>query len=71
MSTAFSVGLGDYLCTSRNIIYALIDGRGSGNRGRKLMHAVYRRLGTVEIHDQIEVARYVAMLDHAVCHVLN
>ena len=57
MTTAFSVAFGDYLCTSRNIIYALVDGRGSGNQGRKLMHAVYRRLGTVEIQDQITVAK--------------
>lgn len=57
VTTAFSVAFGDYLCSSRNIIYALIDGRGSGRNGRKQMHAVYRRLGTVEIQDQISVAK--------------
>ncbi|XP_052125310.1 venom dipeptidyl peptidase 4 [Frankliniella occidentalis] len=59
ISTAFSVTFGDYLCTSRNIVYALIDGRGSGHNGRRQMHAVYRRLGTVEIQDQIAVAKHL------------
>ncbi|XP_034234711.1 venom dipeptidyl peptidase 4-like isoform X2 [Thrips palmi] len=59
VTTAFSVAFGDYLCTNRKIIYALIDGRGSGRNGRKKMHALYRHLGTVEIQDQIAVADQV------------
>ncbi|KAK3915564.1 Venom dipeptidyl peptidase 4 [Frankliniella fusca] len=59
ISTAFSVTFGDYLCTSRHIVYALIDGRGSGHNGRSQMHAVYLHLGTVEIQDQISVAKHL------------
>lgn len=57
VTTAFSVAFGDYLCSNRKIIYALIDGRGSGRNGRRKMHAVYRHLGTAEIRDQIDVAK--------------
>jgi dipeptidyl aminopeptidase/acylaminoacyl peptidase len=46
-----------YLVSSENVIYVSIDGRGSGFRGDDFMHAVYRRLGTVEVQDQIEVIK--------------
>ncbi|XP_037901190.1 venom dipeptidyl peptidase 4 isoform X1 [Glossina fuscipes] len=48
---------GSYLSSNRSVIYAKIDGRGSGLRGEKLLHSVYLKLGTVEITDQIEVTR--------------
>lgn len=50
---------GSYLSSNRSVIYAKIDGRGSGLRGEKLLHSVYLKLGTVEITDQIEVTRWV------------
>lgn len=55
ISDAFSLGWGAYLTTNRSIIYALIDGRGSGLKGDDMRFSVYRRLGTVEIEDQILV----------------
>jgi len=61
ISDAFTLGWGAYLTTNRSIIYGLIDGRGSGLKGDKLKFSVYRRLGTVEIFDQIEVT--AALLD--------
>lgn len=45
------------MVSSRNIIYAKIDGRGSGLRGDENLFALYRKLGTVEVHDQIETAQ--------------
>ncbi|KDR23986.1 hypothetical protein L798_07923, partial [Zootermopsis nevadensis] len=53
ISDAFTLGWGAYLTTNRSVIYALIDGRGSGLKGDEMRFSVYRRLGTVEIYDQI------------------
>lgn len=46
-----------YLASTENIIVASFDGRGSGYQGDKLMHAIYQRLGTDEVEDQITAAR--------------
>lgn len=54
VTNKWSIDWGSYLVSSRNIIYAKIDGRGSGLRGDKNLFALYRKLGTVEVHDQIE-----------------
>ncbi|KAM7358770.1 dipeptidyl peptidase 4 omega isoform 3-T6 [Cochliomyia hominivorax] len=51
------VDWGTYLSSNQSVIYAKIDGRGSGLRGEKLLHSVYQKLGTVEITDQIDVTR--------------
>lgn len=55
----FSLGYKQFLITSRNVIYCQIDGRGSGNKGKKMLFEINNRLGTVEIEDQIEVTRYL------------
>ncbi|KAG8229724.1 hypothetical protein J437_LFUL007899 [Ladona fulva] len=55
----FTADWGTYMATNRSVIYAAIDGRGSGNNGNKLLFANYRNLGTVEIEDQINVTRYL------------
>lgn len=34
-----------------------IQGRGSSRKGHKHMHAVYGKLGSVEVQDQIEVMK--------------
>ena len=46
-----------YLTTSESIIYALIDGRGSGFRGDDLLYEVYYNLGGPEVEDQLDVTR--------------
>ncbi|CAG0895799.1 unnamed protein product [Darwinula stevensoni] len=51
------VDWGTYLSGAEGIIYAMIDGRGSGFRGERLLYQLYRRLGTVEVQDQINVTR--------------
>ncbi|XP_054168266.1 dipeptidyl peptidase 4-like isoform X2 [Oppia nitens] len=55
----FQVNWGTYLASTKNIIYCYIDGRGSGNQGDRLMHQLYHNLGTVEVEDQIAVAKYL------------
>ncbi|CAG5865552.1 unnamed protein product [Menidia menidia] len=46
-----------YLSSSHGIIVASFDGRGSGYQGDEILHAIYRRLGTFEVEDQITAAR--------------
>ncbi|KAJ8679458.1 hypothetical protein QAD02_015245, partial [Eretmocerus hayati] len=64
----FNVDWGTYLVTNKSIIYASIDGRGTGLKGNDMMFSVYRNLGTVEIQDQINVTRYLqrnfSFIDH-------
>ncbi|PSN56673.1 Venom dipeptidyl peptidase 4 [Blattella germanica] len=55
ISDAFALGWGAYLTTNRSIVYAMIDGRGSGMKGDAIKFSIYRRLGTVEVLDQIGV----------------
>jgi len=57
VSDTWSVGWGEYLVTSRNVIYVSIDGRGTGFQSDEHLFQVYKHLGTVEIQDQINVTR--------------
>jgi len=50
---AYVIDWSDSLITSKGVIYAFIDGRGSARQSDDLKFQVYRRLGTVEIEDQI------------------
>ncbi|XP_047432577.1 dipeptidyl peptidase 4-like isoform X2 [Mugil cephalus] len=53
----YRVNWATYLASTENIIVASFDGRGSGYQGDKLMHELYKRLGTYEVEDQITAAR--------------
>lgn len=55
----FKMNYGKFLAGSTEIIYAYVDGRGSGFQGEKMKHYLFHRLGTVEIDDQIIAARLV------------
>ncbi|CAH1108966.1 unnamed protein product [Psylliodes chrysocephalus] len=55
----FVLDWGSYLAANKSIIYAAIDGRGSGLRGDKIMFSGYRNLGTVEVIDQINVTKLI------------
>ncbi|KAK2581827.1 hypothetical protein KPH14_002294 [Odynerus spinipes] len=59
ITDAASVGYSAYMTTNRHVIYALIDGRGSSNKGSKMLFEIYKKIGTVEIEDQISVTRYL------------
>lgn len=50
----WSIHWGTYLASAHDIIYVEIDGRGAGLRGDSNLFALYLKLGTVEIEDQIE-----------------
>lgn len=53
----YRVSWSTYLASTEKIIVASFDGRGSGFQGDELMHAIYKRLGTYEVEDQITAAR--------------
>ncbi|XP_026151618.1 dipeptidyl peptidase 4 isoform X4 [Mastacembelus armatus] len=53
----FKLNWGTYLSSSHGIIIASFDGRGSGYQGDEIMHAIYWRLGTFEVEDQITAVR--------------
>ena len=53
----FQLGYGTYMSSTNKVVYVLIDGRGSGAQGDRYLHQVYRRLGTVEVQDQITAGR--------------
>ncbi|KAM4626104.1 prolyl endopeptidase FAP-like [Discoglossus pictus] len=53
----FSIGWKTYLASSEEIIVASLDGRGTAYQGDKFMHAIYKKLGTLEVEDQIFAVR--------------
>lgn len=56
----FGLHLGHYFASNRRAVYVMIDGRGSGFEGTRRSFELYRRLGTVEIEDQLRVANRLA-----------
>ncbi|KAM5152493.1 dipeptidyl peptidase 4 isoform 1-T2 [Mantella aurantiaca] len=58
----FRLNWATYLASTEKIIVASFDGRGSGYQGDKIMHQLYRRLGTVEVEDQIAAGRHFGSL---------
>ncbi|XP_068101776.1 prolyl endopeptidase FAP [Hyperolius riggenbachi] len=62
VTTSFKVSWSTYLASSEDIIVATVDGRGTAYRGDKFMHALYKRLGTLEVEDQISgVRKFIEM----------
>lgn len=59
ISNAFTVGYEAFVTTTRNIIYAYIDGRGTGNKGKDLLFSVNNDLGDFEVADQIFVTEWL------------
>ena len=53
----FGTGWETYLTSSKDFIYALVDGRGSGGRGDRFLHEIYRHLGKKEVEDAITAGR--------------
>ncbi|XP_063704179.1 venom dipeptidyl peptidase 4 isoform X2 [Culicoides brevitarsis] len=58
----FSLDWGSFMTANKSVIYARIDGRGSGLRGDLLLHEIYKKLGTVEVDDQISTAKKLSQL---------
>ncbi|MEH0154228.1 S9 family peptidase [Limibacter armeniacum] len=65
---ANSWGGGNYawhqMLTQEGYIVVVVDGRGTGNRGRKFKHQTYAQLGKLESIDQIETAKYLKTLNY-------
>lgn len=59
MTQRWQVDWNTYLAGTKNYIVIQIDGRGSSGQGYRLLHEVFRRLGTVEVSDQLEVTEYL------------
>ncbi|XP_039280619.1 venom dipeptidyl peptidase 4 isoform X1 [Nilaparvata lugens] len=55
----FNLDWDTYLTVNKSIIYGSIDARMSGLKGDKMLYAGYRKLGTVEVEDQINVTKYL------------
>lgn len=52
----YSIDWHTYMTSSREVIYAYVDGRGSGGRGDRFAHSVYKHLGSHEVNDSIKAA---------------
>lgn len=48
----------------QGFISIIVDGRGTGGRGREFQQCTYLRLGQLESHDQAEAAAYLATLPY-------
>ncbi|XP_055903478.1 venom dipeptidyl peptidase 4 [Eupeodes corollae] len=57
VTNAFTVGLEGYLTTNKDVVYAIVDGRGTGNKGKDLLYSVNNNLGEHEVEDQIAVTK--------------
>ena len=53
----FNIDWSTYLTVNKSIIYAVIDGRGSGLKGNNMLFSIYKHLGGPEIDDQVNVTR--------------
>ncbi|XP_058801835.1 venom dipeptidyl peptidase 4-like [Phymastichus coffea] len=57
VSDAFAISFEHYMASKRQVICAFVDGRGTSGKGTAMLYAVYRRLGSAEMDDQISVTR--------------
>ncbi|CAM1307614.1 Uncharacterised protein g4646 [Pycnogonum litorale] len=56
----FVVDWAMYLASQRQFIYAYIDARGAGYRGDRFVQEIHRKIGTIDVEDQMVVARYLS-----------
>ncbi|XP_017770780.1 PREDICTED: venom dipeptidyl peptidase 4-like [Nicrophorus vespilloides] len=57
ISDAYSFGFEQHLVNRKKFVYVLIDASGSGRRGNTNQFRIYKKLGTLEIEDQIEATK--------------
>ncbi|XP_052424427.1 inactive dipeptidyl peptidase 10-like isoform X1 [Carassius gibelio] len=60
----YSLDWDSVLVSSDNVIVARLDGRGSGFQGQKVLQEVHRRLGSVELQDQLLAVEYLLKLPY-------
>jgi len=51
----WSVDWATYLCSNKNIIIAIIDGRGTLGQGDKSRTSIYYKMGITDVQDQLSV----------------
>ncbi|KAH8375717.1 hypothetical protein KR093_002693, partial [Drosophila rubida] len=59
VTNSFTVGYEAFVTTKRDTIYAYIDGRGTGNKGKDLLFSVNNDLGDHEVEDQLFVTKWL------------
>ncbi|XP_064553901.1 venom dipeptidyl peptidase 4 [Drosophila montana] len=59
VTNAFTLGYEAFVTTTRDTIYAYIDGRGTGNKGKELLFSVNNDLGDHEVEDQLLVTSWL------------
>ncbi|XP_034099729.1 venom dipeptidyl peptidase 4 [Drosophila nasuta] len=59
VTNSFTVGYEAFVTTKRDTIYAYIDGRGTGNKGKDLLFSVNNDLGDYEVEDQLYVTKWL------------
>ncbi|CAH8654321.1 unnamed protein product [Dicrocoelium dendriticum] len=57
VTTKFLLDWSTFLAATAKVIVAVVDGRGTGGRGIRFEHAIYRKLGVVEIEDQLHAIK--------------
>ncbi|XP_075385648.1 inactive dipeptidyl peptidase 10 isoform X1 [Tenrec ecaudatus] len=55
----FHIDWDSVLVDSDNVIVARFDGRGSGFRGLKILQEIHRRIGSVDVKDQVTALRFL------------
>ena len=58
----FRLGWPTFMSSSENVICASVDGRGTSARGLQFLHAIFHRLGSIEVKDQIKAIKYVCSM---------
>ena len=61
--TRFDVDWHSYLVCSLKYVVGVVDGRGTGFKGRKLRNPIRENMGNWETIDQIEAAKSVVLLN--------
>ncbi|XP_022535999.2 inactive dipeptidyl peptidase 10 isoform X1 [Astyanax mexicanus] len=59
VSDRFRLDWDSVLVSSYDVIVARVDGRGSGFQGQKILQDVHKRLGVVEVQDQLAALEYL------------
>ncbi|VDK41360.1 unnamed protein product [Taenia asiatica] len=59
VTTKFVADWQSYLVTQFKFVVVSIDGRGTGNRGKRFESAIYKKFGVVEVQDQMDGLRQV------------
>nr|CAH8867732.1 unnamed protein product [Trichobilharzia regenti]CAH8867733.1 unnamed protein product [Trichobilharzia regenti] len=54
VSTKFVIDWMTYISATAKVIVAVVDGRGTSGRGRVYEHSIYKKLGLVEVEDQLD-----------------